>query len=281
MITKEQIDSLLAGKANVVGSDGEKIGSVGQVYLDDTTGNPSWVTANTGLFGLSETFIPLDGAQVSGDEVRVPYTKDRVKDAPNLDPDGHISEDEQDRLYEYYGLAEGSGVSGNTQGTYAGTDAGTYTETTTSREGAGYSAAQGTESDLAAGFGHDGQRDDEGSLTRSEEQVNVGTERREAGRVRLRKYVVTENVTQTVPVSREEVRVEREPITDADRVGNADLGEDVQEVTLHEETPVVEKETVPVEKVRLEKDTVTDEETVNTDVRKEKIETDTTDDRGI
>ncbi len=114
------------------------------------------------------------------------------------------------------------------------------------------------------------------AMTRSEERLRVGTERVEAGRARLRKYVVSENVTQTVPVTREEVRVEREPITDAN-IGNAmdgpAISEEEHEVVLHEERPMVAKEAVPVERVRLTKDAVTEEHTVSEEVRKEVIET--------
>ena len=112
-------------------------------------------------------------------------------------------------------------------------------------------------------------------MTRSEEEVRVGTTRRETGRARLRKYVVTENVTETVPVQREEVRVEREPITDANRdaaLSGGDITEEEHEVTLHAEEPVVEKRTVPKERVRMNRDTVTDEETISEQVRKERIE---------
>ena len=112
-------------------------------------------------------------------------------------------------------------------------------------------------------------------MTRSEEQLRVGTERHEAGKARLRKYVVTENVTQTVPVSHEEVRIEREPITDANRGDAYDgpaISEEEHEVILHAERPVVEKEAVAVERVRLDKETVTDQETVTDEIRKEKIE---------
>jgi uncharacterized protein (TIGR02271 family) len=103
----------------------------------------------------------------------------------------------------------------------------------------------------------------------------VGTAQRERGRARLRKYVVTEEVQQTVPVQREEVRIEREPITDPnvdDATSGPDISDEEHEVTLHEEEPVVEKRTVPKERVRLEKDTVTDERTVSEEVRKEQIE---------
>jgi uncharacterized protein (TIGR02271 family) len=114
-------------------------------------------------------------------------------------------------------------------------------------------------------------------MTRSEEELRVGTTRQERGRARLRKFVVTENVTQTVPVQREEVRVEREPITDANRdqaLAGPDISEEEHEVVLHEEQPVVEKNVVPKERVRLDKETVTEEETVSDEVRKERIEAD-------
>ena len=115
------------------------------------------------------------------------------------------------------------------------------------------------------------------AMTLSEERLSVGTRSEEVGRARLRKYVVTENVTETVPVTREEVRIEREPITDAN-IGNAmdgpAISEEEHEVTLHAERAVVAKEAVPVERVRLDKQTVTEHETVTEGLRKEEIEVD-------
>jgi uncharacterized protein (TIGR02271 family) len=114
-------------------------------------------------------------------------------------------------------------------------------------------------------------------MTRSEEELRVGTQQREAGRARLRKYVVTEHVTQTVPVRHEEVRVEREPITDANRdqaLSGADISEEEHEVVLHAEEPVVEKRAVPKERVRLDTETVTEEREISEQVRKEQIDTD-------
>ena len=114
-------------------------------------------------------------------------------------------------------------------------------------------------------------------MTRSEEELRVGTTEREAGRARLKKYVVTENETRTVPVKREEVRVEREPITDAN-VGDAtdgpSISEEEHEVVLHEEEVVAEKRAVPKERVRLDKDVEVDQETVSEEVRKERIDID-------
>jgi uncharacterized protein (TIGR02271 family) len=112
-------------------------------------------------------------------------------------------------------------------------------------------------------------------MTRSEEHLNVGTQRVEAGRARLRKYVVTEQESVTVPVTREEVRVEREPITDANRGAALDgpsISEEEHEVILHAERPVVQTEAVPVERVRLDTETVTEQQNVTGEVRKEQIE---------
>jgi uncharacterized protein (TIGR02271 family) len=117
-------------------------------------------------------------------------------------------------------------------------------------------------------------------VTRSEEELTVGTRQREAGRARLRKYVVTEMVTKTVPVSREEVRIEREPITDANRddaLDGPDISEEEHEVVLHEDEVVVDKQAVAKERVRLGTETVTEEQQVSEEVRKEQIETEGTD----
>jgi uncharacterized protein (TIGR02271 family) len=115
------------------------------------------------------------------------------------------------------------------------------------------------------------------AMTRSEEELRVGTERREAGRARLRKYVVTEHAQRTVPVRREKVRVEREPIDEGnvdDALDGPAISEEEHEVVLHEERPVAETEVVPKERVRMTAEEHTDEETVSADVRKERIETD-------
>lgn len=282
MLTKEHIDDLLNKNGNILSADGGKIGSVGQVYADDDNGQPTWVTARTGLFGTSESFVPLEGARLEGADIVVPYTKDQVKDAPRVDTDGHLDPAEEDRLYDHYQLngnvtySEASdghrADSGRTAGRSAAGLAATERDAGFAAAGSGgaYSAA-----DDRAASGTAVGRDD--AMTRSEERVNVGTERQAAGRARLRKYVVTENVAQTVPVQREEVRLEREPISEGNRdeaLSGPDISEAEHEVVLHEERPVVDRETVPVERVRLDTETVTDEVTVDEQVRKERIEAD-------
>ena len=271
MITQQDITSIIG--SNAVDSDGDKLGKVGQVYLDDQTGSPEWATISMGLFGSQEHFVPLTDASVSSGTLAVPYQKSKIKDAPRVDAEqGHLSPEEEAELYRYYG----TGTAG-----YDTTQTAGYDTTTTGRDTttgtAGYAAAD-TNTNRHGTVGHDtsGPTTDN-AMTRSEEQLRVGTQTVEAGRARLRKYVVTENVTTTVPVSHEEVRIEREPITDAN-VGSAldgpAISEEEHEVVLHAERPVVAKETVPVERVRLDVDTVTEQETVTDTVRKEQIEVD-------
>jgi len=263
VITHQQISTVIGSTA--VGPEG-KLGTVGEIYLDDQTGRPEWATVRTGLFGTKEAFVPLADATLSGDELRLPYEKDKVKNSPHHDVEGHLSPSEEADLYRYYGLGGTQSVA-DAVGTARGPE---LVETGTDRD----LDARGT-------VGHDtsGPTTDN-AMTRSEERLSVGTERVESGVARLRKYVVTENVTETVPVSREEIRVEREPITGAN-VGSAldgpAISEEEHEVVLHAERPVVAKEAVPVERVRLDTQTVTDRETVTDTVRKEQIELDADD----
>jgi uncharacterized protein (TIGR02271 family) len=253
---------------NLIDRDGDKVGSIENVYLDDETGQPEWLTVKTGLFGTRETFVPTAEARAEGDDVRVPYEKAHVKDAPNVDADGALSQEEESQLYRHYGLGYSERASDSGLAEQGAAGVGGVT-------GAGAEIRDGA----ATGGGTVGEDvsgpETDNAMTRSEEEVAVGTRSREAGRVRLRKYVVTENVTKTIPVTREEVRVEREPITDSNldnALDGPEIYEEEHEVTLHAEEPVVEKRTVPKERVRLDRDTVTEEETVSEEVRKERIE---------
>jgi uncharacterized protein (TIGR02271 family) len=236
----------------LVDAQDEKIGKVEEIYLDEQTGQPEWALVHTGLFGGKSNFVPLAGASTDGEDVRVPVSKGQVKDAPGIEADGQLSQEQEAQLFEHYGVRYDESGTVTAEG---------------QPQGGGETAV-----------GHDvsGPTTDD-AMTRSEEELRVGTEQRESGRVRLRKYVVTENVTQTVPVRREEVRVERVPITEENAGAAHDgpaISEEEHEVVLHEERPVVQKEAVPKERVRLGKETVTDEETVSEEVRKERIDVD-------
>jgi uncharacterized protein (TIGR02271 family) len=246
MITTHDIDQLL--DATAYDEDGDRIGGVDTIYLDEHTDEPKFALVNTGLFGTKSSFVPLEGARMDGDDLRLAYAKDKVKDAPNLDVDDRLEPSQEQELFRYYGL-----------------DAGTGTQTPRS----GREQPSGT-----AGRETSGRATDD-AMTRSEEELDVGTTERETGRARLRKHVVTENVTKTVPVRREEVHVEREPITDRnvdDATDGPAMSEDEHEVILHEEEPVVEKQAVPKERVHLEKDVHTDEQEISEDVDHEVIE---------
>jgi len=247
MITTNDID--LVQSAQAVDRDGDRLGDVKQVYISEDGNQPLFVTVHTGLFGTKESFVPLQGADLRDGVLHLAYDK-------NVDADGALTDDEQGSIFDYYdGRAGGapSGVGGTPAG-FDGTDRG----------------------DDTVGRDTSGPTTDD-AMTRSEERLNVGTQKVQTGKARLRKYVVTEQQNVTVPVTREEVRIEREPITDANAgaaTDGPDLSEEEHEVTLTEERPVVEKETVPVERVRLTKEQVTDQQNVSADVRHEEIEQD-------
>jgi uncharacterized protein (TIGR02271 family) len=243
----------------VVDPKGEKIGAVKRVWLDGRTGDPLWASVHTGLFGLKESFVPLQRAELRDDQLRVPVDKDQVKDSPRIEAThDHMTDDEQAALYRHYGFGPQGGRPGQPPQRRPGSSLQPEEYPGRGRENRG--APRST-------------RDD--AMTRSEERLKVGTEQVETGKVRLVKHVVTEQQQVQVPVTHEEVRLEREPITEANR-GDAMRGDDIteaeHEVTLHAEKPVVEKETVPVERVRLAKEEVTDTETVSGTVRKEQID---------
>ena len=182
---------------NAVDSDGDKIGSIDEIYMDAQTGKPEWLAVKTGMFGSKVTFVPIAEARESNGDVSVPYTKDQVKDAPNAEADGELSHEEEAALYSHFGLdySQARSASGLPEGTGRGRQE-------ADRDTVGRDTSGPTTDD---------------AMTRSEEELQVGKTTRERGRARLKKYVVTEEVTQTVPVQREEVRIEREPITDANR----------------------------------------------------------------
>ncbi|MFJ1598712.1 DUF2382 domain-containing protein [Streptomyces sp. NPDC088261] len=287
----------------VYGKEGDKIGNVGQVYVDDVTGRPEWVTVKTGMFGMKESLVPLSGGRRMGEDLHVPHTKETVKDAPRLDADEHLDPAQERALYEHYGLSgggmgaeSGTGTGMGTgdapeSGASAGTDTADMTSatgTTGAATGTG-TAAMGTAGAAAAAAGTAGSHQEydpdkapaasadlhHPEMIRSEEELHVGTVEREVGTARLRKVVVTENVTTSVPISHEEVRVIHEPIDPAsDAATRPNIGEAETRVTLHAEQPVVRKETVAVERVRLETEKVTEEREVSSDVRKEQIEYD-------
>ncbi len=234
----------LAG-LTVYGPNEEKIGKVADVYQSTEGSDGTFVTVSTGLFGSSASFIPLSDARMEGDRLVVPYDKDLVKDAPRVEDDEELTAPEEDRLHQHYSNA---------------------------------STQSAPPPPPAAGSGHDtsGPNTDD-AMTRSEERLQVDTQQVESSRARLRKYVTTSTETVQVPVRKETLSVEREPITDANAGQALDgpaISEEEHEVVLTEERPVVTKEAVPVERVRVGKQVETEQATVSEDVRQEQIDLD-------
>lgn len=321
MQTQTQVRELMG--MSVTDTNGTKVGTVKQVYLNDDSGSPEWVTVHTGWFGMRESFVPLSGARKAEDALQVPYDKETIKGAPNVDADEHLSHAQIVDLYRHYGVrppggrrtggetdtgtsektAESAGTAGTTGTTEPGEAAGTRgaaetagtTGTAGTTEAAGTTGTAGTTG--AAGMAVHPERGKRGpageraggramppqsaregaeapmtEITRSEEQLRIGTERHEAGRVRVRKWIETETVEQTIPVSHEEIRIDREPIAGGRPDPEVTISEADQEIILYEERPVISKETVPVERVRLRTEQVQDEQTVRGELRKERIE---------
>jgi uncharacterized protein (TIGR02271 family) len=226
--------------------DGTKIGKVADIYFDHETRKPEWALVNTGMFGTRHTVVPITSVSASGTDLMVPFEKDLVKDAPNVGTDEELSESDEATLADYYGLEYSKAPSRS----------GLPTET----GGRPEPRTEGGEDD---------------AMTRSEEELRTGTVRRPSELVRLKKRVVTEQQQVTVPVQREEVRIEREPITEANRdeaMSGPEITEAEHEVVLNQEEVVVEKKVVPKERVRLDKDVSTAEETVDETIRKEQID---------
>lgn len=350
---------------HVVGSDGQPIGKVGQVYLNDRSGEPEWVTVRTGFFGMKQTFVPLQDARRSGEELRVPFDKEMIKGAPNVDVDDRLSLDEEADLYRYYGMQpmdvprQRAGETGSDAGQgLLGTPAAAETDRPGGLEDSDRLIGESPDRTGEPGFARDrtdepgfmsgaddergfissgtgepgfardgtdepgftpggpdtgmradssgeayGMRDDMSGdlrgdapgerargfagetgggfaeerdidMTCSEEQLHIGKESRESGRVRLHKYVETENVQETVPLSHEEIVIEREDIRDAGLSEPYEIGAEDRELILHEERPVIGKETVPVERIHVHKRDVQTEEVVEGQIRRERLEID-------
>jgi uncharacterized protein (TIGR02271 family) len=230
----------------VIDRDGEKIGKLEEIYLDYETDTPEWALVNTGLLGTKSNFVPLAGAAPAREDVQVQFTKQQVTEAPGIADEGELSQEQEATLYRHYGL-----------------------EYAKSRSQSGLPAGPaGAGAQVGVSPGDD-------AMTRSEEELHIGKAQRVRGRARLRKYVVTEEVQQTIPVKREKARLEYEPVTEenaGEPTATPDLSEDEHEIVLSEEEVIIEKRTVPKERVRIAKDVETDEHVVSEEVRKERIQ---------
>lgn len=257
---------------DVIDSQGNKIGAVDGVWIDDATDQPEFVSVKTGwLFGKNHV-MPIQQAQFdeTGRTIQMPYDSDRIKGGPSFSTDAELSPDDEDQIYEYYGLQRSTAESPSGYAA-GGTDtAGTYgagTDTTS------YGTGAGTTETLDAG-------QEEARVSVSEEELQVGKREVETGRVRVRKVVRTEQQEVPVTLRREEVEIERVPASGAEVPSDAFQEREI-EVPLTREEPVVGKEAHVTGEVRVGKDVETEQRTVGGAVRREEVEVDRDTDTGV
>jgi uncharacterized protein (TIGR02271 family) len=243
----------------VYDTTGDKIGKVEEIFYDEHTNKPEWIGIGTGFLSTKRVLVPVVGANAQGDGVTVPYSKDQVKGAPDVDGD-EVSEQTERELYTYYGIDYSEQRSESVLPAGQSAPA-TDTQTT----GVEYRDTRGTQ-DRESGQ----PNVEEYAVTRSEEELAVGTRQVETGRVRLRKWVTTEPVEAQVRVRQETAHVERQPLNEV--VTGAVIGEETIDVELHGEEAVAGKRVVAKERITLDKDVETVTETVRDQVRKEHVE---------
>ncbi|MBQ1080941.1 MULTISPECIES: DUF2382 domain-containing protein [unclassified Nocardiopsis] len=293
-MTGELVPENLVGH-RVLDAEGAHVGKINQVFLDDSTGEATWVSVHTGMFGMRETLVPLQGARPVEEDIQVPYDKAVVKEAPQVDAERHITPEDEALVRDYFARQGGFPRQAQGEGDTRMADPGTGTAEGAA-SGAAMTGGTGSHGDFAdrregrgdepqAGdplerfrpderLGGPGAGDtDDLSVLRHEERVDIGVERREGGQARMRRHVETERFEETVPLHHEELEVERRPITDPSQVPDpGHMEEDERTFTLYEERPVVSKEEVPVEEVHVRKRDVTHEEHIEGELRKERID---------
>lgn len=304
MSTKPYRPDDLYGRT-VYAADGEKLGRVDDVLLE-SDGSPAYVETSKGLFSGRRHVMPVEGMSLDGDDLTVAYTKDQIEGAPPVNQDDEIDYERERELGAHYGaqvrdwdesrdslagedLSRGptpqtrhpdggpDDVRDTTQGPTPEIRRAERAAEDTDVEAAGQPDADRATrggyrtqdaGDRAVPAAGEGSAD---SMTRSEEELRVGTHRAPAGRVRLRKYIETETARETVTLEREEATVTREPLAPGEGDG-AQIGERQVELELSEEVADVETRVVPKERVGLEVETVVEEQRVSDEVRKERIE---------
>lgn len=237
-MTKVRLDQMRGSP--VYDSDGDKIGKVEEIFYDEQTRVPEWIGIGTGFFGTKRVVVPVKGAGAHEDGLMVRYSKEHVKDSPDIDEE-EISQRTEADLASYYGLgySERHSDTGLTEG-------------------------------KAGRAGRGRKRDEDQAVTRSEEEIEVGKRSEQTGQARLRKWVDTEPVALDVQLEREVARIRRERIDQP--VGDHEFTEEEVEMPLHREKPVVQKQAVAKERVGLEKDVQTDKHTVEDELKKERVE---------
>jgi uncharacterized protein (TIGR02271 family) len=253
--------------------DGDKIGKVDDLFVDEND-QPEYIGVKIGLLGTRSTLIPWQMVEVrdADSSLIVSADDENVKDGPTFDDDQDITPEFESEVYSYYGLQQSD--SAEDRGAYADYSSDPGAVGPGMREGDTETGefrghAEGDEG-ISQSAGSDLEDEDELRVQRSEEELRAGTREREAGSMRVRKRVRTDRETIEVPTRHEEVSVERVPVEG--EATEAEIGDDEVVVPVTEEEVVVEKRPVVKEEVRIRKDVVEDTETVEEDVRREEVE---------
>jgi stress response protein YsnF len=258
----------------VVDQDAATVGTITAFYLDRATGLPTWALVHTGWFTDAQTFVPLTHAVEANEEIRVPYAKAFIQQAPPIQAHEELSPDDEVVLSAYYGLDDHRGAVADRRLGAEPAVPGPAGVSTAPIEPAARPSRAGPAGPPVPRLAAQGPVE----VVRSEEELQVGVRRR-LRRLLLRKYVVTEYLTRTIPVRREEIRLEEvgapaEPVGEPDEQGPVQAAGDqaLVEVVLHREEPIIQLRVVPAERVRLFKDVVTEQRTVTEEIRKEQVD---------
>ncbi len=251
---------------------GRPYGTLDELFVGRTTGEPEFgiVTVDRiGGGGTKRVAVPLEAARPQGDVILLPLDRHRVREAPEVQRTvDSIPPEAGERIVAFFAGARQSDATAPLPAVTAETAAIAPT-----------AATPPPAAPVAAVAG------EEVEVTRSEEELVVDKEAHVTERVRLRKVIVEEEVTVTVTLRREELRVEREPVdashvADVDHLergtGDAQLTEGELEFVLLAEEPVVQKRVVPVERIKVARDTIVDQRRITDQVRKERVEVDET-----
>jgi uncharacterized protein (TIGR02271 family) len=266
-----QAEQLIGSR--VIEGDGQVLGTVQQIFTDDKNGTPVWAKIRA---GTRELFVPLSGSRVTEDGLSVPFDTQKIMSSPDVGVERHMSVAQTAELNRHYGVtvpAQDGPPDADTGRGPARRDQTQAGQPRPGEAGQGKDTADGPARGESRRGDADGRSDERGAdfLIRTEERVDVDTQMLESGRARLHKYVDTEPVERTVHAYHEEYDIERVPISAQEQV-SGEIGEAELEVILHEERPVLRKQAVPVERVRLKVRRVDEDRTLRDEIRKERVE---------
>ena len=290
MVSERDVSTAIGSTA--YGSDGESVGTVETFYTDDVTGATTWVSVSSGLLGRKQAIAPAQDATFADGRLQLSVPAGSVSSAPRIAGE-HLSPEDEEALRRHYAQARASTGDDLERRTDVDDVEHRTAEDDVERPSTAVGGAAPT-APIQAPAGHDVADRGDGSMVRSEERLRVGTEQVAARRMRVVKYVVTEEVQISVPIRREEIRIEEVPLDAVDTDGGVVTeGEPLQagsatgglaggsladglpdEIVLHTERPVVTVEVVPVERVRLTTELVAGQTTVSETVQREQVTVD-------